>query len=238
MSDSRSEICRIIEAARTDGWVLEPEAKRLFAAAGFKVPRFTLARTPEEAIRFAREIGYPVVAKVVSPRILHKSDVGGVAVGVADDGSLAEEFRRFQALEGFLGMIVEERVGGIELILGAKIDFQFGPLILLGMGGVGVEIYKDVFLRMAPLSEKDAQAMIGGLKGRQLLTGYRGTRGVDLTLLTRTLLSFSSLVMDLEEKIESIDINPLLCSSRDCMVADARIILRKEDGRGSMKRVP
>lgn len=233
MSDARTEMRRIIEAARTDGWVLEPDAKRLFTLAGFKVPRFTVTRTPEEAIRFAGEIGYPVVAKVVSPRILHKSDVGGVTVGIADAGRLTEAFRRFHAMEGFLGMIVEEMVSGIELILGAKIDFQFGPLILLGMGGTGVEIYKDVSLRMAPLSEKDALAMIGGLKAQKLLTGYRGSEGVDLKALTETLLSFSSLVMDLGEGIESIDINPLLCTSRDCVVADARIILRKEDGTSS-----
>ena len=231
MIDSPSERRRIIEAARADGWVLEPDAKRLFKIAGFEVPRFVLARTPEEAIRFAGEIGYPVVAKVVSPRILHKSDVSGVAVGIADAGSLAEAFRRFQALDGFLGMIVEEMVAGIELILGAKIDFQFGPLILRGMGGTGVEIYRDISLRMAPISEKDALAMIGGLKAQKLLTGYRGAEGVDLKMLTGTLFSFSSLVMELGEGIESIDINPLMCSSRHCVVADARIILRKEDGK-------
>ena len=233
MIDSPSERRRIIEAAHADGWVLEPDAKRLFKIAGFDVPRFVLARTPEEAIRFAGEIGYPVVAKVVSPRILHKSDVGGVAVGIADAGSLAEAFRRFQALDGFLGMIVEEMVAGIELILGAKIDFQFGPMVLLGMGGTGVEIYKDVSLRMAPLFEKDALAMIGGLKAQKLLTGFRGSEGVDLKMLTGTLLSFSSLVMELGEGIESIDINPLLCSSRHCVVADARIILRKTGGPAS-----
>lgn len=232
MIDSRSEINRIIEAAHADGWVLEPDAKRIFSIAGFDVPRFTIARTPEEATRFAGEIGYPVVAKVVSPRILHKSDVGGVVVGIAEAGGLAEAFRRFQGLEGFLGMIVEEMVSGIELILGAKIDFQFGPMILLGMGGTGVEIYKDVALRMAPLSEKDALAMIGGLKAHRLLTGYRGGERVDLKMLTATLLSFSSLVMELGEGIESIDVNPLLCSSRRCAVADARIILQKKNEPG------
>lgn len=229
MIDYRSEMLHIIEAARADGWVLEPDAKRLFAIAGFEVPRFTLARTPEEAIRFAEAIGYPVVAKVVSPRILHKSDVGGVIVGLAEAGSLAEAFRRFQGLDGFLGMIVEEMVSGIELILGAKIDFQFGPMILLGMGGTGVEIYKDVSLRMAPITEKEALAMIEGLKAHRLLTGYRGGENVDLKRLTETLISFSSLVMELGEGIESIDINPLLCSSRHCVVADARIILRSEN---------
>jgi acyl-CoA synthetase (NDP forming) len=230
MIDSRPEMHRIIEEAHAVGWVLEPAAKRLFGLAGFDVPRFTFARTPEEAFRFAGEIGYPVVAKVVSPRILHKSDVNGVAVGIADAVSLGEAFRRFQSLDGFLGMIVEDMVTGIELILGAKIDFQFGPMILLGMGGTGVEIYKDVSLRMAPISEKDALAMIGGLKAQRLLTGFRGAERVDLKRLTGTLLSFSSVVMELGEWIESIDINPLLCSSRHCVVADARIILRKEDG--------
>lgn len=233
MIDSRPEMHRIIAEARADGWVLEPAAKQLFRFAGFDVPRFTFARTPEEAIRFAGEIGYPVVAKVVSPRILHKSDVNGVAVGIADGKGLAEVFRRFQDLDGFLGTIVEERVFGIELILGAKIDFQFGPMILLGMGGTGVEIYKDVSLRMAPLSEKDALAMIGGLKAQRLLKGFRGAEKVDLKRLTETLLAFSSVVMEVREGIESIDINPLLCSSRRCVVADARIILPKEDGPAS-----
>lgn len=227
MIDSHSEMLRIIEAAGADGWVLEPEAKRLFSLAGFDIPRFTLARTTEEAVRFAREIGFPVVAKVVSPRILHKSEVRGVAVGIGDAGRLEEVFHRFRNLDGFLGVIVEEMVSGVELILGAKIDFQFGPMILLGMGGTGVEIYRDVALKMAPLSRKDALAMIDGLRARRLLEGYRGAEKVDLGRLTETILSFSSLVGEMEERIESIDINPLLCSARLCVVADARIILRK-----------
>ena len=119
---------------------------------------------------------------------------------------------------------------GIELILGAKIDFQFGPMILLGMGGTGVEIYQDVALRMAPLSGKDVDAMIGGLKAHRLLEGYRGAEKVDREKLTETILAFSTMVMELAEQIESIDINPLLCSSRQCVVADARIILRKSEG--------
>jgi succinyl-CoA synthetase beta subunit len=227
MIDSLSDMLRIIEAARAGGWVLEPDAKRLFSLAGFDVPRFTLARTPEEADRAAREIGYPVVAKVVSPRVLHKSDVGGVVVGIADPGRLGEVFRRFQGMDGFLGMIVEEVVVGIELILGAKIDFQFGPMILLGMGGTGVEIYQDVSLRMAPLTGKDARAMIAGLRARRLIEGYRGAEKVDQEKLIETILAFSSVVMELQGRIASIDINPLLCSSRRCVVADARIILGK-----------
>ena len=228
MLDSHPEIAQIIEHSRTNGWVLEPDAKHLFSLAGFDVPKYTLAETLDEAMHFAHEIGYPVVAKVVSPRILHKSEVHGVVVGIGDEGRLVEVFERLRDLEGFLGVLVEEMLpGGIELILGAKIDVQFGPMILLGMGGTGVEIYRDVALRMAPLAGKDVQAMIGGLKARRLLEGYRGAEKVDREKLTETILAFSSVVMELQGRIESIDINPLLCSSRRCVVADARIVLGK-----------
>ncbi len=225
MFNAHPDMMQILAEAQGDGWVLESDAKRLFSLAGFSVPSFTLARTVEEALRFAREIGYPVVAKVVSPRILHKSDVGGVIVGITTDGRIEEAFRSFSALDGFRGMLVEEMVSGIELILGAKHDLQFGPMILFGMGGTGVEIYRDVVLKMAPLSENDARAMISGLKARRLLEGYRGAEPVDMGKLVQTLLAFSELVMDLEGRIESIDINPLLCSSQGCIVADARILL-------------
>jgi acetate---CoA ligase (ADP-forming) subunit beta len=233
MIESHPDILRIIEEARANGWVLEADAKQIFSLAGFAVPRFALARTAEEALHFAGEIGYPVVAKIVSPRILHKSDVGGVAVGIGNDGRLAEVFERFRSLDGFQGVLVEEMLSGIELILGAKIDMQFGPMILLGMGGTGVEIYQDVALRMAPLAEKDALAMIEGLKAHRLLEGYRGAAPVDRGKLTETLRAFSALVMELEDRIESIDINPLLCSADRCVVADARIILR---GYGTVSR--
>jgi acetate---CoA ligase (ADP-forming) subunit beta len=222
-----AERLRIMEAARADGWVLEPDAKRLLSLAGFDIPRFTLAQTREEALSFAAEIGYPVVAKVVSPRILHKSDVGGVAVGICDPGRLEEAFLRFQAMDGFRGTIVEETASGVELILGAKRDLQFGPMILLGIGGTAVEIYRDVTLRMAPLSAEDALGMIGGLKARRLLEGYRGAEKVDIQRLQETIRAFADLVMELADRIESVDINPLLCSARRCVVADARIILRQ-----------
>ena len=226
MLDSHPEIAQIIEHSRTNGWVLEPDAKHLFSLAGFDVPRYTLAETLDEAMHFAHEIGYPVVAKIVSPRILHKSDVSGVAVGIPDHGRLAEVFQRFKGMDGFLGVLVEELVSGVELIIGSKIDFQFGPMILLGLGGTSVEIYKDVSLRMAPLSAHDVSSMIKGLKAHRLLEGYRGAEPVDLGKLSDALLSFSSLIMELQDRIESIDINPLLCSSRRCVIADARIMLK------------
>lgn len=223
------EIREILSASQDTGWVLEPEAKRLFSSAGLEIPRFTLATSAEDGIRYAQEIGYPVVCKVVSPLVVHKSERNGVAVGINSGKKLTETFTRFSRIEGFTGMLVEETLSGMELIVGAKVDYQFGPVIVLGIGGTGVEIYQDIVLRMAPLAEKDVESMIKGLRAHKLLEGYRGSEPVNLEKLGRLLISFSSLVMDLGQVIESIDLNPVICSSTKCTVADARIILKDKD---------
>jgi succinyl-CoA synthetase beta subunit len=220
------EMKSVLLASKRTGWVMEPEAKGLLSSAGIDVPRFRWTTEIEEAIRFAEEIGYPVVAKVVSPKVIHKSEKNGVAVGIGNETMLRETFRRFSGIEGFNGILVEEMFSGLELIIGAKIDYQFGPVILLGMGGVWVEIYGDVILKMAPLNPKDIDSMMKCLKGHRLLEGYRGSEPVNLKELKRLLLTFSDLVMDLESLIESIDLNPIICSSTRCVVADARIILK------------
>ncbi len=222
----RNEIAEIVSASKEHGWVLEPEAKRLFSLAGLEVPKFIWAVRVEEALGFAEKTGYPLVGKVVSAKVLHKSDRNGVVLGIKGDKELREVFDRFSRVEGFAGMLVEEMVSGLELIIGAKIDDQFGPMILLGMGGTGVEIYRDVSLRMAPLTSKDAENMIHCLKARRLLEGYRGSGPIDLSELKRILETFSGLVVEMEKVIESIDLNPVICSSSRCVIADARIILR------------
>ena len=219
----------IVDNARKASWVLEPDAKRLLALAGLTVPDFTLAATAKEAVAAARKIGYPVVVKVVSAKILHKSEVGGVVVGVKNDSQLTDVFKRLSALDGFAGMLVEEMLPGSELIVGAKVDYQFGPVILLGIGGTGVEIYQDTAIRMAPINETDVHSMIVGLKGAELLSGYRGAQPVSVQALSRLMLAFSALVMDLEEDLESIDLNPVKCTGARCVVADARIMLKGED---------
>jgi len=217
----------IIDNARHTGWILEPDAKHLLALAGLTVPDFVLAATASEAVDAAQRIGYPVAAKVVSAKILHKSEAGGVVVGVPDASHLTDIFEKFSALQGFAGLLVEEMLPGSELIVGAMVDFQFGPVILLGMGGTGVEIYRDTVIRMAPVTEKDVQAMLAGLKGARLLQGYRGAEPISVPALIRLMLAFSALLMDLENDIESIDLNPVKCTGRRCVVADARIMLRE-----------
>lgn len=222
----KQEMKEILRTSRERGWVLEPEAKRLLSLAGLSVPEFQWGNSLDEALKFAEKVGYPVVAKVVSPKVLHKTDSGGVVVGIEGEGGLKEAYQRLSALDGFEGVLVEEMVIGLELIVGAKVDYQFGPVILMGLGGTGVEIYKDTTLRMAPLKQKDVGWMIKGLKGRELLEGYRGSEPVSLEELTRMLLAFSSLVMEMEEEFESIDLNPVICSSEGCIVADARIMIK------------
>lgn len=222
----KKEIMTVLDKARSIGWVLEPDAKAVLRSYGITVPRFAWAVDQEEALRFVREHGFPVVAKVVSPKILHKSDVGGVVTGVDTDERLEDTFRRFSHMEAFKGMLVETMVSGIEVMIGAKVDEQFGPVILFGMGGTAVEIYRDTLLRMAPLQEQDVHSMIKNLKAHRLLEGYRGAKPVNREALTKLLLAFSDLVMDIHGFIESIDLNPVLCSPEQCVVADARIMLR------------
>ena len=220
-----NEVKKILEDSKADGWVLEPNAKEIFRNAGLPTSKFVWARSVEEAIAFAREVGYPVVAKIVSSDVLHKSDVGGVVTGIDADGKLREAYTRLSRIKGFRGVLVDETVAGVELIMGAKNDSQFGPVVLLGIGGTGVEIYNDVAIRMAPLQTEDVEDMLQSLKGYKLLSGYRGRPAINFKHLIKTLIGFSRLVMELEPYFESIDINPLMCSPERCIIADARIIL-------------
>ena len=219
------EILEILSKSRAWGWVLEPDAKRLLALSGMAVPRFAWAKTSEQAIEFAEQIGYPLIAKVVSPSVIHKTEVKGVALNIQNKIALAETFHRFSALDDFQGVLVEETLQGVEVIVGAKFDYQFGPVILLGVGGTGVEIYQDVSLRMAPIMPEDVESMVKGLKGRRLFEGHRGSEPINREAFTRMLINFSSLIMALGEKMMSIDLNPVFCSAATCTVGDARIML-------------
>lgn len=221
------EMRNILLSSKKEGWILEPQAKRLLSLAGLDTPRFYLARGVDEAIRFAEEINYPIVGKVVSPKIIHKSDKNGVEVGIDSKRKVRDAFYRFSKIEGFEGMLVEEMLSGLELIIGAKNDYQFGPVVLFGIGGVWVEIYRDIVLRMAPLGQRDIESMMRCIKARPLLEGYRGSNPVNFKEINKLLLIFSDLVMNLEGDIESIDLNPVFCSPNKCIVADARILLKQ-----------
>jgi hypothetical protein len=222
------EIDAILETAKPRGWVLEPEAKRLLALCGIAVPRFRWVRRREEVPAAGEAIGYPVVAKVVSPSALHKTEVGGVIVGIDRPDALLEAFDRFSRVESFDGMLVEECLGGVELIVGARVDLQFGPIVLLGIGGRAVEVYRDTALRMVPLQPEDVLSMVKNLRAHRLLEGFRGAAAVSIPHLTALLMAFSELLMGLGDRIDSADLNPVMCDAAQCVAADARIILRPD----------
>lgn len=221
----REEILELLTEASSRGWLMEPQAKHVFRLSGLDVTKFFWTENLQDATRFATEIGYPVVAKVVSPEVIHKSDVSGVVLGISDDKQLGEVFKEMSKISGFRGIIVEEPVRGTELIVGMKMDHQFGPVIMLGIGGTAVEIYKDVAIRMAPLREQDVESMLMSLKAHPLLEGYRGAESINVAALTKMLLTFSSLVMEFEGRVGSIDLNPVICNATRCVITDARIML-------------
>lgn len=218
-------ILQLLTEASSRGWLMEPQAKHIFRLSGLDVTRFLWTEDILEATRFAAGIGYPVVAKVVSPEVIHKSDVSGVVLGISDDKRLGEAFKEMSKIRSFKGIIVEETVRGTELIVGMKMDRQFGPVIMLGIGGTAVEIYKDVAIRMAPLREQDVESMLMSLKAHPLIEGYRGTEPISVEALKKMLLTFSSLVMEFEGRVESIDLNPVICNATRCVITDARIML-------------
>jgi len=222
----RPDVLSIIGEARTYGWVMEPLAKKLLAAYHLPVTRFVWARTIEEARAGAQQVSYPLVAKVVSPEIIHKSDAGGIVVGVQDDTQLDMVFEKMSTLPGFVGVLLDQMVSGYEVIVGSKVDPQFGTVILVGIGGTAVEIYKDVAIRMAPVDSSDALDALHSLTGSPLLTGHRNSEPANLEKLAHLIHTFSTTALELEPVIESIDLNPVLCSSHAAIIADARVMLK------------
>lgn len=212
--------------------LLEHEAKELISHYGIPVTRIRLARSEDEAVELAREIGFPVVLKIVSPDVLHKSDVGGVRVNLKGEGDVREAYR--DIIENvkakvpnarIVGILVQEFAPkGLELIIGLIRDPQFGPTVMFGLGGIFVEVYKDVSFRVAPLNEHDAQSMIEEIRAYKLLTGFRGMEPVDLDALKDALIKVGQIGMDNEE-IAEMDLNPVIAYPKGLKVVDARIIL-------------
>ena len=217
----------IIEKSKLRGWVLEPDAKQIMANQGFDVPNFVLTDSIQVAREFLKKSPGPVVAKAVSEKILHKTEFNAVVTGIVDEKRLEQEMTRLKSLDGCEQILVEEMVEGLEIIIGAKNDFQFGPVIVLGLGGTSVEIYNDTAIRMAPVEPDDVVSMVNSLKAKKLFKGYRQKPGVNMDILIPLVVKFSSLTMDLEDQFQSIDLNPVICTKDRCVIADARIMLRK-----------
>jgi acetyltransferase len=216
--------------------LVEVEAREVLSAYGLPVARTVLATNLEECIRAARGIGYPVVVKIASPLILHKTDIGGVVVGIGNTDDLVSAYeavtanaRKFVPAASIWGVLVQEMLPpSRELIVGMSRDSQFGPLLMAGLGGVYVEVLKDVSFRIAPLSEEEAKDMLRELKSYWLLQGARGERPADIDAVVECILRVSQLVTDFAE-ITELDINPLrvMEDGKGCLAADARIVLEE-----------
>jgi acetyltransferase len=211
----------------------EDEAKRLLDYYDFPVVKTEVATTPDEAIDFARQIGYPVVLKILSPQITHKTDAGGVLLGLKSDTEVKQAFdiiinraKKYNPKAQILGVTVQPMISrkGYEIIIGAKTDPLFGPVILFGMGGVGVELFKDYSIGLPPLNTTLIRRMLEETKVYQLLKGYRNVPPANLKLLEETMVLFSQLLVDFPQ-IKEIDVNPLLINEKEACILDARITI-------------
>ena len=238
---------RVIADARAGGreQLHQSEALALCAAYGIPTVRARPARSPDEAATVAGALGFPVVMKVISPDIVHKSDVGGVALGIEDAtqtraayDAMLRDVRRRAPNATIDGVLVQQMVrGGLETIVGVSHDRLFGPLVMFGLGGIYVEALRDVVFRVAPIGELDAQDMLDGIRGAQILAGMRGRAGANRPALAEVLRRVSQLAADFTE-IEELDINPLLAFEDRVVAVDARVRLAPSPADALSSRVP
>ncbi len=233
----------IIETCVSEGktYIGELEGTKLLECYGFNVLPTELATTADEAVKLADDMGYPVVMKIVSPQIIHKSDAGGVKINLPDAGAVKEAFenivqsaKAYNAEARIDGVLVQRMAPkGTEVILGATRYPKFGHLLMYGTGGISVEVFKDVTFRLAPINRNSARFMVHGTKGFALLDGFRGEARRDVETVERMLVCLSDLVVDNPE-IKELDINPLLVhpEGQGATVADCRFIIEPENGEG------
>ena len=228
---------QVIEKAKKEGRAVltEIEAKELLKQAGIDVVDTRLATSKEEAVSISRKLGFPVVLKIASPDVIHKSDAGGVKLdlktatqaGKAYD-DIMKAIKKQYPEANIHGVSVQKMARpGVEVIIGMSTDAQFGPVIMFGLGGVFVEILKDVSFRIVPLEKRDAREMIREIKGYPLLEGYRGQEPVDVDNLEKLVLAVSDFV-EKNPEIEELDINPIYAYSDGAVAVDARIILGED----------
>ncbi|MGC1731004.1 MAG: acetate--CoA ligase family protein [Steroidobacteraceae bacterium] len=234
MPVDKSAVRRVLDAAREAGRsaLTAPEARILCEAYGIVVPKEAVAATAADAARVAAGIGFPVVMKIVSPQILHKTEAGGVVVGVKSAAeaqaaftSIVANARRHDPKASIEGVQVQQMLGGgHEVIVGAVTDPAFGKLVAFGLGGVLVEVLKDITFRLAPVTHEEALSMLDGIQAAQILRGVRGAESVDREALAGVIVNVSQLVSDFPE-ISELDLNPVFAAPRGATAADVRVVL-------------
>jgi len=227
----------IIQTALKNGRVnlLETEAKAICADYRMPIPPFELVKSAEQASSVAQKLGYPIVLKIVSQDILHKTEAGGVLLGIQNPVEVRNGFlrimnsaKRYNPRAKLEGVLIQRMVPqGREIIIGGLMDPQFGQTLMFGLGGVFVEIFKDVTLRIAPIVEQDAREMIHEIKAYPVLKGYRGQPPADEDIIVEILLKASDLMME-NPDINQMDLNPVMIYDKGASIVDARMILQRQ----------
>jgi len=226
------KIQNIIDSSKGNPKVItEESSKEILTEYGIKVPQYALVTSADEAAQKSRELGFPLVAKIVSPDILHKTDVDGVKVGLNSEEDVKKTFEdmfyRLKEKYDVKGVLLEKMVpSGVELIIGLQNDSQFGPSIMVGLGGIYTELFKDVSFRVLPITKNDGLKMLENLKGKDILKGFRGSKPINLDMLSEAIVNIGTLGVDLAGKYESIDFNPVVVYPDGYFVVDAKIILK------------
>jgi acetate---CoA ligase (ADP-forming) subunit beta len=225
---------KIFSQAKLEGRkaLLEPEAKAICQENGISAPKFMLAQNQKEATSFADQIGYPIVAKIVSADIIHKSEAGGVVVNLRNASEVADAYQKivqnalnYKPDAKIAGVLIQEMAPqGLEIIVGAIKDAQFGQTIMFGLGGIFVELLKDVSFKIAPVTVEEAKEMITQVKAYPLLKGFRGSQPVDIDAIVEIIMNTSKLIMAYPQ-IKELDFNPIMAYPKGAKVVDARIIL-------------
>jgi acyl-CoA synthetase (NDP forming) len=232
------KIQEIIDKARSENrtFLLEPESKQLMKIIGITTTEYQVATNKSEAKLMAKKIGFPVVMKIVSPQVIHKTDAGGVKLNIKSDSEVDFAFdeiirnaRNYNAKADIRGVLIEKMVNpSTEIIIGVTRDPTFGPAIMFGLGGIFVELLKDVSFRIAPITKTDAKEMISEIKALPMLQGFRGEPNVDLKNIIETLLIISKFTIDYIDDVLEIDLNPIFAYDDHLLTVDARVILTEK----------
>ena len=217
---------KLISSINESGYISPVLVREILSCAGIPLVPELVSTSKEELADFAERVGYPVVAKVVGP--VHKTDVGGVTLNIRSKEVLAAEFDRMMQIQGATAVMVQKMIKGTELFIGAKYEERFGHVVLCGLGGIFVEVLRDVSSGLAPLSYEEAYSMIHSLRAYKILKGTRGKKGINERKYAEIIVRLSTLLRFATE-IKEIDINPLLADDNDVIAVDARILVKKEE---------
>ena len=229
------EVEKIVEKILDSGRnaALPDESLAMVKLFGIDVPDYALVKTAEEAVEISKEIGFPLVLKIASQDVLHKSDVGGVVINLKNVEEVERNYNK--VLDNLKRIAPDARIGGVliqkqlpeatHLIVGGVYDEQFGPAVMFGLGGIFVELFKDVSFRIAPVTETEALEMIKEIKAYPVLSGYRGSKKLDIEQVTKTIVNISELITNISI-IKEVELNPLFAYEKSVKAVDARVILK------------